>query len=51
MALKYVCDICRKEVDSYIKIGMGATMYCEKCWMDEKKWKKIHEEAMKNSKN
>jgi len=49
MALKYVCDHCNKEVEKYIKIGIGMTMYCGKCWMDKKNWEKIHKDAVKDT--
>ena len=50
MALRYVCDMCEKEVKKYIKIGNSLTMYCEKCWINKNNWVKIHKDAAKNSK-
>lgn len=49
MALRYICDICNKVAEKPIRVGIGDSMYCEKCWRDEKNWKKIHENAVKDS--
>lgn len=49
MGLKYVCDICEKEVGKFIRVDMTRNMYCEKCWMDKKNWNKIHKDVLKNS--
>lgn len=49
MGLKYVCDICKKDVEKHIRVGNSMEMYCEKCWMNKKYWEKIHKDAVKNS--
>ncbi|OGM21090.1 hypothetical protein A2714_02045 [Candidatus Woesebacteria bacterium RIFCSPHIGHO2_01_FULL_38_9] len=42
MPTKYFCDICEHLVENPIRVDWRA-MYCEKCWIDNKNWSKIHE--------
>ena len=49
MGLKYVCDICKKNIEKYVRVTSSMEMYCKKCWLDKKNWEKIHKTAVKNS--